>query len=166
MRVTRPAVEYLSRFANENVWMLRNIACRRLCAKPLEASAPYLPESTPHASETNAMAAMMPPVMHTARKSPLSTPLSISRAIIMGIAISMITSPVMKIGVKTDAFLYCLTSAKSVFSIKALLRTQTAPVRPAARGAKRACPVFAARPDSEDHTAGAVFVYSSKFSRT
>ena len=40
MRVTRPAVEYLSIFANEKDWMFSNIACLRFLAKPADAFAP------------------------------------------------------------------------------------------------------------------------------
>ena len=47
MRVTRPAVEYLSMFENEKFWMFRYIAERRLAAKPVEAVAEKRPAMMP-----------------------------------------------------------------------------------------------------------------------
>ena len=76
MRVTSPAVEYLSMLEKENVWILRNMDWRRLCANPLEARAPYLPESTPQARDSIDITAIAPPVMQIVRTSPFSTPLS------------------------------------------------------------------------------------------
>ena len=56
MRVTRPAVEYLSMLAKLKVWMLRNMPRRRLRAKPVAAwepaTAPRMPNSRPNSAAT------------------------------------------------------------------------------------------------------------------
>ena len=47
MRVIRPAVENLSMLEKEKVWILANMAWRRLAAKPVEAVAASLAAATP-----------------------------------------------------------------------------------------------------------------------
>ena len=48
IRVTRPAVENLSIFAKEYVWIFLNIALRRFFPSPMEAFEPYLAPRHPH----------------------------------------------------------------------------------------------------------------------
>ena len=89
--------------------MLRNMASRRLWAKPVEARAPYLPPMKPAYRPTPASSTMAMPLYRIACIFPAVMPSSTIRAINRGIVISTTTSSSMKVGVRTEAFLYCLT---------------------------------------------------------
>ena len=92
MRVTRPAVEYLSIFANEKDWMFSNIARRRFFAKPADAFAPYTPPIAPAKSAISAHRSIHSPVMMICFILPLLMPSSIMVDISRGIIVSMTTS--------------------------------------------------------------------------
>ena len=61
IRVISPEVENLSMLANENVWMLRYMASRRLYANPVEAFAEQRPDRMPKSSEKAAIKSISPP---------------------------------------------------------------------------------------------------------
>ena len=65
MRVTRPAVEYLSRLEKAKRWIFANIPRRRLRAKPLLALAARRPAQTPKNRESIAMSTISRPVRYT-----------------------------------------------------------------------------------------------------
>ena len=61
MRVTRPAVEYLSMLANEKRWMLRYMPSRRFAAKPVEAWDAVCAQTVPKTSDSIASAIIRKP---------------------------------------------------------------------------------------------------------
>ena len=74
--VTRPAELNLSILENEKVWMLRNIASRRLRAKPDDAIAEKRPAKMPKSILIAASTSMMAPYLYTFPKSLLAMPSS------------------------------------------------------------------------------------------
>ena len=106
MRVTRPAVEYLSMLEKEKCWMFSYIASRRLPARPVEASAANLPASTPSSSAMAATRKVSRPYLMTAFMSPFSMPWSMIKAMMVGSRTSMTASNAEMIGVRIAARLY------------------------------------------------------------
>ena len=106
IRVTRPAVEYLSMLENEKCWMFSYIASRRLPAKPVDAVAANLPASTPSSRAMAATRKVSRPYLTTAFISPFSIPWSMIKAMMVGSSTSMMASRAEKIGVRIAARLY------------------------------------------------------------
>ena len=61
IRVTSPAVEYLSILEKENVWIFAYMESRRFAAKPVEASEANTPPRIPNKRLANAMISMISP---------------------------------------------------------------------------------------------------------
>ena len=113
-RVISDAEENLSILAKEKVWILRNIAARRLRAKPADARAPYLPPMIPAYSPTPAATSIASPTRKIRSMRPASTPSSMIFAIKSGITISIATSSSMKRGVIIESRLNSLISWASL----------------------------------------------------
>lgn len=65
MRVTSPAVEYLSMSEYANLWMLEYIASLRFVARPEDEYAPQKPDRMPNRSPAQDIRIMIPPYFQT-----------------------------------------------------------------------------------------------------
>ena len=86
--------------------MFSYIASLKLQANPVDASAPYLPPSTPKQRLSSAITTISPPYKSIFCISPASIPLSIIAAVTKGINTSINTSSTIQHGVKIEALLY------------------------------------------------------------
>ena len=86
--------------------MFSYIASRRLPAKPVDASAAYLPARTPSSRAMAATAKVSRPYLTMAFISPFSMPRSMMNAMMVGSRMSMTASSAENIGVRIAARLY------------------------------------------------------------
>ena len=82
-------------------------------AKPVEDRAPKMTPSMPRVMAPMVRRIMTPPMRYTYPVSPRLMPLSMSRAIYLGISTSKMTSPIMHTMVRMAGYLYLPTKAKS-----------------------------------------------------
>ncbi len=119
-RVTSDEDENLSMFWNEKNWMLRNRSCRTFFAKPAEAREQVKPATPPHVSDATASTISSSP---EDRISFVSAPdlIRLTRSAVMnGMNVSMIASPMMNTSVRIVGVLNSRTHLESRLSMDTL----------------------------------------------
>ena len=119
-RVTSDEDENLSMFWNEKNWMLRNRSCRTFFAKPADAREQLKPATPPHVSDATASTTSSRPADSTSLVSAPDLMRLTRSAVINGMNVSMIASPMMNNSVRIVGVLNSRMHLESRLSMAAL----------------------------------------------